>query len=69
MEPIIIIVDAAEADFVTAAPTLMPTPTPTAAPTLPGKFLIWMHDHIWKQFVEWILVQEKSSDSSRSQIK
>jgi hypothetical protein len=40
MKQIIIIVDAAEGDFVTAAPTLMPTPVPTAAPTLPGEFLI-----------------------------
>jgi hypothetical protein len=40
MKQIIIIVLGADAYIVTAAPTLMPTPVPTAASTLPGKFLV-----------------------------
>ena len=40
MKQIIIIVLGADAYIVTAAPSLMTTPVPTAAPTLPGKLLI-----------------------------
>jgi hypothetical protein len=54
MKQIIMIVLGADAYIVTAAPSLMPTPTPTAAPTtaLSCKFLISMHDHITKRFLE-----------------